>query len=142
MFLCGPPLNLDFYEKADFWTSVNKVENGCWLWTQSTGSHGYGQTWDGVTVRLAHRVAWSIHHGMQVPPWLTVDHLCRNRTCVNPAHLRLLTNTDNARDNGQSRKTHCPVGHPYDDVNTRRNSKGHRLCRACARENARRRNAA
>lgn len=66
---------------------------------------------------------------------MTIDHICRNRRCCRPDHLRLLTNTANATDNGQGRKTHCPKGHPYEGDNLRiyTNPKGQtcRKCRAC-----------
>ena len=142
-FLAGPPINLDWfgYDGVAFWLKVDVRDAAeCWAWQQSTGSHGYGQTWDGITVRLAHRVAWAVWHDSQLPEGMTVDHACRNRICVNPAHLRLMTNKENASMNGNSRRTHCPRGHPYDNANTyRRPITGHRLCRACvqARKEAR-----
>lgn len=118
-----------------FWDKVEKGDDvECWPWKQSTASHGYGQTWDGKHVLLAHRVAWALYHRSHVPGELTVDHVCRNKVCCNPAHLRLLSNIENARDNGQSRKTHCPSGHPYSGANLRVNRHGHRFCRTCARE--------
>ena len=120
-----------------FWSNVEIGNHqDCWLWKQSVGSHGYGQTFDGVTVRLAHRVAWALSIG-PIPARMTIDHRCRNRRCVNPQHLRLLTNLENATDNGQGRKTHCPSGHPYDEANTHRDKRGHRKCRACAKERTR-----
>lgn len=72
-----------------------------------------------------------LHHGTQVPDGFTIDHECRNRKCVNPTHLRLLTNVDNARLNGNAMKTHCPSGHAYDEANTRRTKHGHRKCLTC-----------
>ena len=126
------PFDLEWLEAGDWWSRVDQRDDGeCWMWKQSVGSHGYGQTFDGITVRLAHRVAWALANGQQIPNDMTVDHICRNRTCVNPAHLRLLTNEDNARDNGQGRKTHCPAGHPYSGDNLYVNRRGHRKCLAC-----------
>lgn len=73
---------------------------GCLISTYSTGSHGYAQVgWveDGErTITLAHRVAWIGDHG-PIPDGMTVDHTCKRRKCVNVAHLRLLTNYENAR---------------------------------------------
>ena len=106
----------------------------CWPWLRAVGNHGYGITYDGVASRLAHRVAWTLHHQRQIPEGDTVDHFCHVRTCVNPAHLRLLSNVDNATDNGQRSKTHCPKGHLYDEANTVIDSKGYRKCRACGVE--------
>ena len=76
-------------------------ETGCHVSTYSTASHGYAQIgWheaSGVRhVVLAHRAAWVAVHG-QIPEGMTVDHTCKNRRCVNVAHLRLLSNFENAR---------------------------------------------
>ncbi len=71
-----------------------------------------------------------------------VDHLCRNRLCVNPSPLELVTARVNIlRGNGASarnlRKTHCPYGHPYADENLIINIDGNRVCRTCKRRRAR-----
>lgn len=75
--------------------------NGCLVSTYSTASHGYAQIgWQdqsGRHVVLCHRAAWVHHHGVQIPDGMTIDHLCKNRRCVNPDHLRLLSNFENAR---------------------------------------------
>lgn len=94
--------------------------NGCYISTYSLGSHGYAQIgWQGgegkVVGTTAHRAAYVAAYG-QIPDSLTVDHLCRTRPCVNPLHLRLLTNVDNATDNGGVRlsplvQKWCPSGH-------------------------------
>jgi hypothetical protein len=108
----------------------------CWGWDKSVGSHGYGQIgWQDNDLRsnyLAHRIAFAIYHG-EIPWNLTVDHLCHVKTCQNPNHLRLLPNVDNARDNGQGAKTHCPQGHPYGGDNLYIDGRGHRRCNACRR---------
>lgn len=70
---------------------------------------------------------------------MTIDHLCRRRTCVNPGHMETVTsavNTMRADSLGpkNARKAHCPKGHTYDEANTYINGKGHRICRACNRE--------
>lgn len=130
------PFDLRYLADAAWWSRVTiTTDEECWNWAQSCGSHGYGQTWDGITTRLAHRVAWSMHHGQQIPEDMTVDHICRNRKCCNPGHLRLLTNIDNASDNGQSNKTTCPRGHEYSLENTYiQPSNGFRRCRQCAKD--------
>lgn len=70
---------------------------GCWLWTATVGTHGYGQIWvDGVRKR-AHRVSWEINVG-PIPNGLHVLHLCDVRSCVAPHHLFLGTNYENTRD--------------------------------------------
>lgn len=101
---------------------------GCWLWKLSANSAGYGQaSWHGKYF-LAHRLAWIEANG-EIPEGLTIDHMCRQRICVRPSHLRLLSNEANGRDNAQSRKTHCPHDHSYEDAY--RTKKGHRACRTC-----------
>lgn len=122
-----------------FWTKLNKnVSSGCWLWTAKVESNGYGRFWfDGHSV-LAHRFAYELVHG-PIPKGLTIDHRCRTRACVNPAHMELVTMKTNVlRGAGitaeLAAKTHCPRGHPYDMFNTYINHKGARVCRECQRE--------
>lgn len=123
-------------------TNIAVADDGCWISLYSTGSHGYSQIgWveDGrLRMALGHRVSWE-HHNGPIPGDLTIDHLCRTRRCIRPDHLRLLSNVENARDNGMARRTHCPRGHLYAGHNLILNAKGHRLCRTCRDErNARR----
>lgn len=115
-------------------------EGACIVSDYSVGSHGYAQVgWTEAgsrVVTVCHRVAWAGANG-PIPDGMTVDHLCRNRRCVNVEHLRLLTNIDNATLNAQAFRTHCPSGHPYDLLNTAWNRHGHRKCRRCAYERKR-----
>lgn len=142
-FLEGPPIDVSWLRQRDWWANVDRSRpDACWPWVKSTASHGYGQTWDGITVRLAHRVAWTLANGA-IPEEMTIDHVCRNRRCCNVDHMRLLSNINNARLNGNAIKTHCKWGHPFDGVNTHVNRLGHRCCRACQEtRNARRYRAA
>ena len=75
--------------------------NGCWISNYSVGSHRYAQIgWhaDGKRyMTVAHRAAWVSANRAQIPDGMTVDHTCKNRRCVNPSHLRLLSNFENAR---------------------------------------------
>lgn len=106
--------------------------NGCHVSLYSRGSHGYPQIgWHekGRTItRLAHRVAWEAAHG-PIPVEMTLDHICRNKPCINPQHLRLLTNSENGRRNwrdfplGQI----CVRGHKGERVNYR----GRNRCPEC-----------
>lgn len=118
--------------------NVTVREDGCVISNYSVGSHGYAQLGWWKTGRvccmiLAHRAAWLALRG-PIPDDMTIDHICRVRKCVNVAHLRLLTNVENARSNGNAIKTHCPRDHPYDAENTRRDSRGFRYCKQCARD--------
>lgn len=73
---------------------------GCHISTYSVASHGYAQIgWtddQGRTVTTAHRAAWVAWNG-QIPEGATIDHVCKERRCVNPLHLRMLSNFENAR---------------------------------------------
>lgn len=117
-----------------FWAKVDK-SGECWLWRGTVDDHGYGRM--GVAYRsvLAHRLAYELVIG-PIPVGLTLDHLCRVRLCVNPAHLEPVTQSENVKRGGYSLKTHCPQGHPYDEANTYRSKTG-RVCRACGRDRRR-----
>jgi hypothetical protein len=80
-----------------FWAKIEKTE-GCWLWTACTDAiSGYGRVTINKTTRYAHRVAYEIENG-PIPTGMTIDHRCRTRSCVNPGHLRLATNKQNAEN--------------------------------------------
>lgn len=76
-----------------FWSRVDKTD-GCWLWTAAKNSDGYGYfSIKGYSVR-AHRWAYELNVG-PIPKNRVIDHLCRNRSCVRPDHLELVTNQEN-----------------------------------------------
>jgi len=102
-----------------FWS---KVDIGgwqdCWPWTAGKDRNGYGQFFpERKTCVKAHRFAYELSVG-PVPADLTIDHVkawgCTMRSCCNPLHLEVVTRGDNTRRGGNSLKTHCPQGHPYD----------------------------
>src|SRR5215471_12258201 len=91
--------------------------NGCWLWTGSLHSGGYGQVWVNGGPKLAHRAVYEEVVG-QIPDGLELDHLCRVRCCVNPNHLEPVTPRVNlsrcsAISTINSLKTHCDRGHEF-----------------------------
>jgi hypothetical protein len=117
-----------------FWAKVVEID-GCWVWQSTRFDNGYGGFTVGKRLVRAHRFAYEQMVG-EIPDGLQLDHLCRNRLCVNPDHLDPVTPRVNTRRSTSlaainSRKTHCPKGHPYDDVNTRFERDGRRTCRTC-----------
>lgn len=120
-------------------------ERGCLVWAGSRDSHGYGM------VRLrrrgrsfqvgAHRVAFLLHHG-EISADLTIDHLCRNRACIEPSHLDECTRGENVLRSPDTfsgkniRKTHCPKGHPLcgDNLVPAQLARGRRDCWTCYRK--------
>lgn len=108
----------------------------CWVWQ---GSSRMGYPAFAVTHRsspYAHRWYWEQVVG-PVPKGMQLDHLCRNKMCVNPKHLEAVTPKVN-RQRAAVFITECPHGHPYTEENTRRRN-GKRECRTCARLRDRRR---
>lgn len=120
---------------------VDKVRvipcGGCWEWTARLNRDGYGEFWWDDRAQKAHRVAYELMVG-PIPDGLTLDHLCRNRCCVNPNHLEPVSITVNIRRMRPDGETECPRGHPLtgDNVGTRtgRNGRPWRVCRRCDRE--------
>lgn len=112
----------------------------CWEWLARRDPDGYGTIKarrEGLGDR-AHRVSYALLVG-PIPDGLVIDHLCRNRGCVNPAHLEPVTNGENLRrgdgvTSQNFRATHCKRGHEFTPENTYlKNSGRRRVCRACLR---------
>lgn len=105
----------------------------CWLWQGDLNSQGYARLSLGNRKRLMHRWAYEWLIGA-IPDRLTLDHLCRVRRCVNPAHLEPVTQQENALRGARARrKTHCKRGHPLSGLNVYTQSGGGRDCRTCRR---------
>lgn len=127
-----------------FWVKVDAATGSleeCWEWRGALTQAGYGQGVDHSTGRfwLAHRVAFEQLRG-SIPDGLHIDHLCRNRLCVNPWHLEPVTNRENVRRGMSGElKTECANGHPYTPANVYLHQGRHRQCRVCGREGAARR---
>lgn len=110
--------------------------DGCWNWTGATQAGGYGRfmvsSRPNVLV-LAHRFAYEQACG-PIADDLTIDHLCRNTSCVNPEHLEPVTREENAlRGSRNAAKTHCSQGHEFTPENTyvAPSRPNVRCCRAC-----------
>ncbi len=121
-----------------FWPKVNKeAPNGCWTWTAATNGH-YGSFWSGYPddkKLLAHKFSWERFYGT-VPYGLMVDHTCRNKLCVNPKHLQLVTPWGSqhfSTDETNAAKTHCKHGHSLMDARLVHCADGYirRVCRVC-----------
>ena len=112
-----------------FWSKVEKTDT-CWLWTASLQSTGYGQISVDRRPRLAHRVAYEMLVG-PIPAGLELDHLCRNRACVNPDHLEPVTHKVNMLRSPHVGVTHCKKGHEFTSASTYTRPNGLRLCRIC-----------
>lgn len=69
-------------------------ENGCWDWNAAKDGRGYGVFKFNGKIRKAHRVSYEMHV-MEIPEGLVVDHLCGNKSCVNPEHLEPVTQHEN-----------------------------------------------
>ena len=117
---------------------------GCWLWSGAPNSCGYGQLQVSGRPWRAHRYIYEKLVG-PIPSGLQLDHLCRVRLCVNPAHLEPVNNRENVlrgvgRTAENARKTHCARGHEYTPENTRYQfhaGRPQRRCIICRRENNR-----
>lgn len=111
------------------------AESGCWEWKRSRNSRGYGLISDRGVVLLAHRVSYELHVG-PIPEGMTIDHLCRVKACVNPAHMEVVSREENSRRGSPGTgQTHCKRGHELAGANVmvkpRRNGRTIRNCRAC-----------
>ena len=123
-----------------FWEKVEVSDEGCWNWLAHTAD-GYGVFWEHKRLVKAHRFSYELHVG-PIPNGLELDHLCRNRACVNPDHLEPVTHSVNVLRGiaplHRLSKTHCPHGHPYSGDNLYISPSNRRYCRTCTRERMRR----
>lgn len=122
--------------------SVDVAADGCWLWRGGSRlKGGYVGITVGASHWLAHRWSYEVFVG-PIPGGMTIDHLCRNPSCVNPEHLEVVTQRENnlraptSMTFVNSVKTHCPHGHTYDEANTYFMPSGGRDCRKCINRRA------
>lgn len=128
--------------EARFWSKVDKQGpvppekpglGPCWMWLGTVSVYGYGAFGIDGKQYKAHRLAYEWTVGPITTD--TLDHRCRVKTCVNPAHLApesfwANTRLGEAPTAINARKTHCKYGHAFDEANTRR-VHGKRQCRTC-----------
>ena len=135
-----------------FWSYVApEPMGGCWLWLGGmVGGTGYGKFWFVGKTICAHRFVVEQLHG-EIPADRCVDHVCRVRCCVNPAHLDVVTYWQNQHRSPltSAARTHCPKGHPYTPENIYEHRRiapdglirWNRDCRECCLERSRQRSA-
>lgn len=137
---------------ARFWAKAVIEDRGfetpCLTWIGAKSTPGYAVLRVGGRTEgfhFGHRLAYEAAKG-PIPEGLVIDHLCRNRACVNAEHLEAVTNRENILRGetimaANAAKTHCSNGHPFDAENTYlRTGKGYvhrRVCRTCERDRRR-----
>ena len=124
-----------------FWIRVKKTKS-CWIWLGHIDRYGYGKIHSPRAERakakllLAHRASLFMS-GKTMTCGMVVDHICRNRSCVRPEHLRLVSPGSNVLENSNSiqslnkRKEECLNGHLFTKENTLISKRGQRGCRSC-----------
>ena len=110
-----------------------KLDNGCWQWQGHIDRNGYGTAWVDKKNRLAHRLFYKHYRGT-LDDSLTIDHLCSNRSCVNPDHLEevpLSVNAKRARE--RNAQNTCEKGHLKDKMRADRGYE-YMVCSVCQRD--------
>jgi len=100
------------------------MEN-CINWFGRLDKDGYGK----FKGTLVHRLSYEKNVGL-IPENMEIDHICKNRSCINPNHLRIVTHIENLKTSKHNTKTICKNGHEFNEENTYR-YRGRRICRKC-----------
>ena len=113
------------------------TKSDCHEWNGHVTKNGYGLTYCNKKTCYVHRLVYEYYFG-SIPTGFQIDHLCKNRKCMNPNHLEAVTQKENIlRSDGitaiQSRQTHCVHGHPLSGDNLYVSPKKHRSCKTCRR---------
>lgn len=120
--------------RTRFMRSVSIDANNCWNWTGAITPYGYGISAINGYKTLAHRAFWVFENG-PVPRGMDLDHLCRNRKCINPSHLEVVTRSINLRRGFEARG--CKNGHPFNEAEfsivRRSDGTTERRCKICHR---------
>ena len=123
-------------DATQLYSKINRIDGiDCWEYTGYLDPNGYGRFRCQGKMCYAHRVAYEIAYG-PIPPGMTIDHTCTNRSCIRYEHLEVVTQEENVR-RAAERRTHCGNGHEWTEKNTYWH-RGNRHCRACNRAAARR----
>lgn len=132
--------------KKRFWSNVSATSaEGCWKWNGPISVYGYGRLMESIGNRktkqlMAHRFAYEQVIG-KIEEGMTIDHVCRNKSCVNPAHMEVVTRGENSiRSHSKNmmamRENCCTKGHKIEKENvikeTRKNGKERFRCKICS----------
>lgn len=135
---------IDMLDVARFYEKIHIDKSSeCWNWKGKPSSDGYGRMGIDYKVYLAHRVSYVLKYG-EPPPHMVIDHVCRNRICINPDHLEVVSLEENIRrgvgpermresSDAKAQRTHCKNGHPFSGYNLSLNDR-QRLCKTCHRQ--------
>ncbi len=125
-------------EICRFWSKVRTSDihsyndTPCLEWLAAKNQQGYGEFWLNGKLERSHRVSYENKFG-KISEGLEIDHLCRNRCCINTDHLQVVPHKENMRRaiSANRNKTRCPQGHEYTSENIYIQPNGGRNCRIC-----------